>query len=308
MIAVDVSEEPARVGPRVDDCMSRRSFAGLRLIVGERTAAVPSGVWFHNYICRQTGALLMSCARRPDGYLLRSYGVGDFTVSSTGTDVLCNPEAGASDSAIDEAFLHAVVPLVESLRGHDGLHASAVEVGSKAIAFAGFSMAGKSTLTAYIGQLGYRVLCDDYVGLEARPDGVYLKPGARAVRLRDDAPAGLAQLPRTVRTAVAPRIDSASASVTRVGTIPLGRIYCLTRDAHSRRRDVQLVRFSPADAFIALMHHSHRLDIHDPAVLRRQADLLTRVVREDAVRSLTIGHGFDLLPVAAERIMEDLAS
>ena len=76
---------------------------------------------------------------------------------------------------------------VLTLAGHLVLHASAVEVGGRAVAFVGGSGTGKSTLAAAACAGGARHLTDDALRLEAGSGRAWCYPGTRSIRLRPDA-------------------------------------------------------------------------------------------------------------------------
>jgi len=70
-----------------------------------------------------------------------------------------------------------VLGLLLRLRGVICLHASAVAIQDGGVAFVGSAGAGKSTTAAAFSRLGYAVLSDDIVAVEARDDGFYVVAG-----------------------------------------------------------------------------------------------------------------------------------
>jgi hypothetical protein len=77
----------------------------------------------------------------------------------------------AADAAV--YLLGPVIGLLLRLRGVTCLHASAVALENRAIAFAGSPGAGKSTTAAALARRGHAILSDDIVALEER-DGIFL--------------------------------------------------------------------------------------------------------------------------------------
>lgn len=71
-------------------------------------------------------------------------------------------------------------------RGVAALHASAVVVGERAMAFLAGNKAGKSSLAASLMQAGYPLLTDDILPLECTGDGVRGRPGYPQMRLWPD--------------------------------------------------------------------------------------------------------------------------
>ena len=74
-------------------------------------------------------------------------------------------------------LLGPVLGLMLRLRGVICLHASAVAIGRRSVAFAGPAGAGKSTTAAAFSKLGYAVLSDDIVALEERDGAFYVVAG-----------------------------------------------------------------------------------------------------------------------------------
>jgi hypothetical protein len=73
-------------------------------------------------------------------------------------------------------LLGPVLGLLLRLRGVTCLHASAVSVGDRAIAFVGSEGAGKSTTAAMFAQKGCAVISDDVVALTERQGAYYVFP------------------------------------------------------------------------------------------------------------------------------------
>ncbi|MFP5388648.1 MAG: hypothetical protein ACLGG5_05035 [Thermoleophilia bacterium] len=94
------------------------------------------------------------------------------------------------DSEEDDAELleHRIVSSAActllSMRGDLVLHASAVEVGGRAVLFCGPTQRGKSTLARVLGEAGHRLLGEDGIAIELRDGGSVAFPGARGVRVR----------------------------------------------------------------------------------------------------------------------------
>jgi hypothetical protein len=70
------------------------------------------------------------------------------------------------------------------MRGDLVLHASAVELGGRAVLFCGPTLRGKSTLARALGEAGCRVLGEDGIAIGLGGDRPTAFPGARGVRVR----------------------------------------------------------------------------------------------------------------------------
>lgn len=93
-------------------------------------------------------------------FLLRLNGIATYYVHG-GTDVVIAPEPGAPELDVRAYLMGSLFAVLCHQRGLLPLHASAIETGTGAVAFLGSSGAGKSSLAAFLGRKGYRVLADD---------------------------------------------------------------------------------------------------------------------------------------------------
>lgn len=86
-------------------------------------------------------------------------------------------------------FVGNVIACLLTLAGECVLHASAVEIGNSALAFAGGSGMGKSTLAALFCAGGARFVTDDLLRLQPHGKDFRCFPGTGQIRLRKDAAA-----------------------------------------------------------------------------------------------------------------------
>lgn len=109
-----------------------------------------------------------------------------------GTDVRVEPEPTARPEDVLLYLTGSVMGATMHQRGIFPLHASAVELGGVAVAIAGPSGTGKSTLAMTLVRRGGRLVTDDIAAVEPlSTDQVGIWPGAPRVKLD---PAGLAAL------------------------------------------------------------------------------------------------------------------
>ncbi|MGJ4953891.1 hypothetical protein [Bradyrhizobium sp. HKCCYLS20291] len=118
-------------------------------------------------------------------------------------------------------------------RGLFPLHASAVQIGNKAIAMAGMSGAGKSTFAAALTRRGHKLLCDDVCVIDSQAAPAPLvRPAFPRVKLWKDALDAMgiaaADLPanRMGQQKYYLRFDDAADF--EIAPVPLGSIYLLT--------------------------------------------------------------------------------
>jgi hypothetical protein len=129
----------------------------------------------------------MSWHMEPDRFLLRGDGDHYFLYRrGEGITVHRGADADASEEAL---WLNgSVYAAIASMNGLMPIHASAVAVDGAVFAFTGAAGAGKSTLTAALGQHGLPLFCDDTLVLDlSDPHRIICLPGHKRLKLRDDA-------------------------------------------------------------------------------------------------------------------------
>ena len=120
-----------------------------------------------------------------DGATLNIVGVARYWIRG-GASIVFEPDPEASDRNIRLFLLGSAFGALLHQRGALPLHANAIEIDGRAVAFMGHSGAGKSTLAAWFHDRGYKVLADDVCvvapGLKA-----LAHPGIPRLRLCTDA-------------------------------------------------------------------------------------------------------------------------
>jgi len=94
-----------------------------------------------------------------------------------GRRIIIHPLAGASHELVRLFLYGAALSAFLLQRGLTPLHASAVVIADRAVAFAGPRGHGKSTLAASLIARGYAVLSDDKITVQPRPTGIFALPG-----------------------------------------------------------------------------------------------------------------------------------
>ena len=103
-------------------------------------------------------------------------GFGEHFVASDGTAI----ESRLSEVAGDQwqrLFFAQVVPLAAAAQGLDLLHASAVELGGRAVAFTGAPGIGKTSLAAQLVARGHGFVTDDVLAVETDGAALVAYPG-----------------------------------------------------------------------------------------------------------------------------------
>ena len=219
---------------------------------------------------------LLLC-RVPSGFLLRFPDRADFSIAIETSKVSCTPVPGASPQMITALYLNQVVPLMMNHAGTLVLHAAAVNDRGRALAFAGPSGRGKSTLAASFAKAGYPFLTDDGLMLEPAGAGFRARPSHASVRLWLDSESALfnpALADDGDEQVEKSRLISGPGLPHQQDPIPLDVLYFLG-DADSDT--IAFDRLTPQAGLSCLIQHAFLLDVDDRARVRahfgRLADL-----------------------------------
>ena len=121
------------------------------------------------------------------GLLLPIHEVGRFFVRD-GAEIVVEPDPGVPEANVRLFLLGSAMGALLHQRGLLPLHANAVEIDGKAVAFMGGSGSGKSTLAAWLHDRGYRIIADDVCVVRFDQAGRALaSPGLPRLRLWKEA-------------------------------------------------------------------------------------------------------------------------
>jgi len=235
---------------------------------------------FHEWVFPD-GTLWTQFFRTSAGYLLRFPDLADFLVSPDGLSATCSPAPEVTDATAHHLYLNQVLPLMLSRQGKLVFHASAVEIGDGAVAFAAASGSGKSTLAASFAISGFRLLTDDGLVLQGSGPGYQALPGHPSIRLWEDSEEAL--IPAEVEASPALAFTSKSRFLAGrdIGFCdrprPLRRVYFL---GDGGAPEIAFQRMSAAEALIQWVKHSFLLDIEEKPLLASHFDEVARLANQ----------------------------
>jgi hypothetical protein len=243
--------------------------------------------------------------RDGEDYLLRFADLADFHVSADGRTVRCWPFPDVSEETVRFLFANQVLPLALSRQGTLVFHASAVEIGDRAVAFMGASGRGKSTLAASFATGGFRFLTDD--GLVVKSEGGHWRaePSQPSLRLWEDSQDallgdGVPTAPPVQHTSK-PRFLAGSEIAFCDQPRPLRRVYFL---GMGRQQHVVFERLKPGDALIELLRHSFLLDIEERQMLAAHFEELSNLVAKPIYYRLDFPRYFENLTEVRQAIVK----
>ena len=271
--------------------------------------------WFHQWTIEADGITedgarreepWLQLGRSSDAYVLRFPSCAEFIIAKDTNSIRCRPLAHTTEMTVRHLLLDQVVPLILSRRERLVLHASAVLTGHGAIAFAGKSGKGKSTLATSFALEGFPLVSDDYLVLRPGHGGWMAMPSYPGVRLWPSTIQ--AMMPQDLPTrevasyTVKRRVADATLLPPTREPVLLRRLYVLTDEAGSTSIDkVPLGR-----SMISLLEFAYNLDITDRAFLRQQFEMVNQVAREVLVYAIHFPRKYSTLPAVREAILQHL--
>jgi hypothetical protein len=229
------------------------------------------------------------------GYRVWAPRHGCYLVAADGRSVLAAPPSGPA-WRWERLVLAQVLPLAAVLRGFEVLHASAVAVAGRAVAFLGGSGAGKTTLATRLAAHGAPLVTDDVLAIEPAGGGVRAHRGATIARIDPRELRSLSPAHRRVLGPVLVRGEKSHvAPPAGPAHLPLGLTYHLQRPAHATGVEIAAVRpYEPA----LLLGSSFLTWLDTPTRLRRQLECHAAVARSAPLFRIRIGAGATSADVA----------
>lgn len=194
--------------------------------------------------------------------------------------------------SLDDAvsyLLGPVIGLLLRLRGVVCLHASAISLDGRAIAFVGPEGAGKSTTAAAFAARGHAILSDDIVALIEREQAFHVLPAWPHLSLWPDSVDAIFgspdAAPRFSATYEKRRLPLGNPSLPfETRALPLSSIFLLgSRSADPPPRAELL---SPREALLALVANSYASNALESEARAKELAILGRLVAALPVRSL----------------------
>ncbi|HEV3220200.1 MAG TPA: hypothetical protein VGZ48_10545 [Candidatus Acidoferrales bacterium] len=236
--------------------------------------------------------------------------VGEFLVSSDGRLITCGHLNNSPGESFQVYLLGQALSFALVRGGFEPFHATCVVVNGAAVAFLGDSGFGKSSLAAYFLNAGDRLLTDDLLLLQERPEGFLAYPGPPRIKLLPDMAnkflggvnGGVPMNPQTPKL-ILPLAPE------RICDSPvfLRAVYELS-PPHDMK-DVQTVEFeslTTREAFVELSCNTFNYVILDGDRVHRQFTETARIANAVPMKRLIHPRSLESLPLVREEILEDL--
>lgn len=225
------------------------------------------------------GRLWYAASRVDDGYLLRFANNCDFALSEDCSSITWHSHEGIDRGLLGIMVKGTVLAFVLSLLGHLVLHASAIAISGRAVAFAGLSGMGKSTAAALLCAGGARLISDDALRVEFGSPTVCFQ-GASSLRLHQSAASvlDLFEIPPRVAETADGRL---AVYPLTAGDTPLGAIAVPYPDRAISEVAVEPIR--GADAVWMMSRFGRVVGWQQNEMVRRQFSASADLVREVVV-------------------------
>lgn len=263
--------------------------------LGEILRGGTARLWCESAHRTRSGQPLVRMYRLPAGtkdYIWIRYQSGnEFVMDGEAKNIWAVEEESQRPDTASAYLLGPLLALAMRLRGYTCLHASAVAVRGRAVAFMGSPGAGKSTTAATFVAAGYPLVADDMVAFKGDNEVFLVQPTWPGLRLEPDAagrlPYGAGVLPRPVpgNEKGYLRLES-ERGLFQEQPLPLGGIYYLSE----RLREMETPRLESARGretlmwLIANTYMAYVLGDHDRA---GEFNLLGRLATHIPVRRIS---------------------
>jgi hypothetical protein len=184
---------------------------------------------------------------------------------ANGREIVIDAADGASERNLRVYLLGSAMGALLHQRGLLPLHANAVEVDGRAVAFSGRSGAGKSTLAAWFADKGHRILCDDVCAIDPGANGgpPLVLPGVPRLRLWEDAveASGRSVVDYQRSFDGQDKFDVPAGDKAAAGPLPLAACYMIARPeegAAAQAPEPEPRRLAGVEAVEALVANTYR--------------------------------------------------
>lgn len=275
------------------------------------SARAPACRWKHHFKLPD-GRPWMSVAGLPSDFHLSFPKLAHFSVSAAAKEICCYCKSEISPVTLLHLFLDLLMPLILSQQEKLVLHAGAVMISGKVIAFIGGTGQGKSSITASFGQKGFPVVADDCLVIEDKGRHRICTPLYPGLRLWPDAVfelfGGDLILPAVAHYTEKRRLgpDTGLLDFCREPG-PLEHMYVLsTRPERKYGQAVTIDPLSPREALMELVKHPYRLGLNPRQRLKHEFEAIGRLANSLAVSRLYYSRDYALLPEVHGAILADL--
>lgn len=291
-----------RSSVRIDAPAVRAAHCDIEIRWGERRIipdAPPDGRLLSRLSFPQGGSSLTASA---DGYVWRVDGVCEFVVDRAVRHARVHLAPDADDEQAG-LFVGSFLAKMLVLDGCCVLHASAVSLGARAVAFVGASGAGKSTVAALCCAAGARVVTDDVLRVEVSDGAGWCYGGSHELRLRPGAAEVVECLGASPNRAT---IDGRTAVLPGAGEGVMFRLAAFVAPRAVRDGGLKVERLRGSAALMEVVRSPRTIGWTDAWPARRDLDVLAALVASVPVYRAQLPWGAKLSSVLGQTLLDRL--
>lgn len=224
--------------------------------------------------------------------------IGNFTVRN-GSEILVDPVSTLDPHFLSEYIRGLPMGLILNQRGYFVLHASAVNVNGIAVAFMGYSGAGKSTTATAFYKNGRSIVTDDILAVSLSGNTPKVHPGFPYIKLSNIADKffgeeeGFKSVEEDQRYRIIPDFNS--------NPLPLAKIYALKWG-----KSLRIIKLNVQDALIQLLKHSYGTYYFAESNKGKNLKQCANVVDQVPINCLIMEKSLERLPRIVKMIEDDL--
>ena len=206
-------------------------------------------------------------------------------------------------------FSGFVLGVVAQLQQRTVLHASAVMIDGKGVAFIGVGGTGKTTLAASFGRVGVPVLSEDSLPVRVEPEGVVATPYVPGIRLWPQSLAELGGTDSSYDLALSWQLKRRVPIGGEWGRVaqeeaPLGAVYDLSPNL-AGSGEIVVDEITGAEKVMRLVGSTYFAEVLSPLQQVKLMDRLKVVADAVRMRRITYPRTFEALPALREAISRD---
>ena len=246
----------------------------------------------------------------PDGTdYLRWTGLFEFVVSPDGTKIEGHALSRATTESFQTYLLNQVLSFALLKRGMEPLHATAVVVDGRAVAFAASPGMGKSTMAAAFLERGYPLLTDDLLVVRDERGEFVAQPSMPRIKLMPEIARALLG---TLAEGVPMNPDTPKLVIplgpgrSHEDPAPLSAVYALQETRGTTNR-VTIRRLSSRRAFLELTRNTFNPVPAGSGRLKRHFGLATALAARVPVKSVSYPRDLDAIEAVRDRILADIS-
>ena len=275
--------------------------------------AIPVDAWREYFVSPdlEDGVASIKVCQSPMGEFFRvAYADGTvIVIDAPGKNVWATWPGSATVEDTATYLLGPALGFVLRLRGIMSLHASAIAIDGRALAFVGPSGSGKSTMAAAFACLGRAVMTDDVLALVENEAGFEAQPAYPRVRLWPQSVEGLFGSENTLPR-ITPGWDKRFLHLDgqrfrfQHEAVPLAAIYFLDEcSADSQQPCIEPV--GRQDGLMSLVANTSANYLLDKPKRAAEFEALGRLLESVPLRRLKLNDDFNELPLACELVVAD---